>query len=252
MKISILSSESIEAKKSAQILLDNYESVSPHNADVLVVLGGDGAMLEMIHCYINEKKPVYGMNCGTVGFLMNTFNQKNLIERINKAQIACLKPLIMCAKNQQGEYHKALAINEISLLRQSSQAAKINISVDRRERLKELVCDGVLVSTPAGSTAYNFSAHGPILPLEANLLALTPISAFRPRQWRGALLTNKSLISLRVNDDKKRPVRAVADFYNVPNIVSITVKEDPNTKIRILFDPEDQLKDNIICEQFTS
>ncbi|MCP4924087.1 MAG: NAD kinase [bacterium] len=250
MKISILVSAAKEAREAADLLMTHHKSVPPAEADILIVLGGDGTMLEMLHRYIDEKKPVYGMNCGTVGFLMNSFRPEKLIERLKNAQTARLRPLRMYAKNRQGESHEALAINEVSILRQSAQAAKIRVSVDGRERLKELICDGILVSTPAGSTAYNFSAHGPILPIDANLLALTPISAFRPRRWRGALLPHKSSISFDFHESEKRPVSAVADFYEVRDVVSVEVREDPDKEINILFDPEHALEERIISEQF--
>lgn len=250
MKISILISPTKEAKNAANILLNKYKFVSPSNADILIILGGDGTMLNKLHCYINDNKPFYGMNCGSVGFLMNRFNPEYLMERLKKAKSSILRPLHMKAKTKQGKTYNALAINEVSLIRKSSQAAKIQVLVDKNERLKELVCDGILLSTPAGSTAYNFSAHGPILPIGADLLALTPISAFRPRHWRGALLPHKSSVIFKIINVEKRPVNAVADFYEIHDVIQVSIKESSKKKINILFDPEHPLEERIISEQF--
>jgi len=222
-------------------------------ADVVVALGGDGLMLEALHRMMarGDTRPVYGMNCGSVGFLMNGFGEDELPERLGRAQAAILHPLRMHAVTQTGAVEEALALNEVSLLRQLRQAAKIRITVDGRVRLQELVCDGVLVSTPAGSTAYNLSAHGPIVPLSANLLPLTPISAFRPRRWRGALLPSTVDVLFEVLEQDKRPVAAVADFTEVRDVASVAVSEDREVVVTVLFDPDQGLSERIIAEQFT-
>ena len=222
-------------------------------ADVVVALGGDGLMLETLHRMMarGDTRPVYGMNCGSVGFLMNGLGEDELPERLGRAQAAILHPLRMHAVTQTGAVEEALALNEVSLLRQLRQAAKIRITVDGRVRLQELVCDGVLVSTPAGSTAYNLSAHGPIVPLSANLLPLTPISAFRPRRWRGALLPSTVDVLFEVLEQDKRPVAAVADFTEVRDVASVALSEDREVVVTVLFDPDQGLSERIIAEQFT-
>ncbi len=232
-------------------LVARYGDARPEAADILVALGGDGVMLECLHKVLGTTKPVYGMNCGSVGFLMNEFQETNLIERLAAAQASTLHPLRMHAITAAGAVEEALALNEVSLLRQLRQAAKIRISVDHRERLAELICDGVLISTPAGSTAYNLSAHGPIIPLSANLLPLTPISAFRPRRWRGALLPATVEVLFEILEPGKRPVAAVADFTEVRNVVSVAVSEDRSINVTVLFDPDRALSERIITEQFT-
>jgi NAD+ kinase len=228
-----------------------YGDTTPENADVIVALGGDGLMLEVLHKVLGTPKPVYGMNCGSVGFLMNEFAEPGLAERIANAQASTLFPLRMHAITASGVVEEALALNEVSLLRQLRQAAKIRITVDHRQRLSELICDGVLISTPAGSTAYNLSAHGPIIPLTANLLPLTPISAFRPRRWRGALLPSTVEVLFEILESDKRPVAAVADFTEVRNVVSVAVSEDQSVSATVLFDPDRALSERIITEQFT-
>lgn len=220
-------------------------------ATVVVALGGDGLMLETIHQAVALNIPVYGMNRGSVGFLMNTYNEDDLPGRLSRAQAAVLHPLRMHAITATGSVEEALAFNEVSLLRQIRQAAKIRISVDGRVRLAELSCDGVLISTPAGSTAYNLSAHGPIVPLSANLLPLTPISAFRPRRWRGALLPSTADVLFEVLDADKRPTAAVADFTEVRDVVSVAVSEDRTVAVTVLFDPHQGLSERILAEQFT-
>jgi NAD+ kinase len=222
-------------------------------ADVVVALGGDGLMLETLHRMMarGDTRPVYGMNCGSVGFLMNGLGEDELPERLGRAQAAILHPLRMHAVTQTGAVEEALALNEVSLLRQLRQAAKIRITVDGRVRLPELICDGVLVSTPAGSTAYNLSAHGPIVPLSANLLPLTPISAFRPRRWRGALLPSTVDVLFEVLEQDKRPVAAVADFTEVRDVASVALSEDREVVVTVLFDPDQGLSERIIAEQFT-
>ncbi|MBV9655293.1 MAG: NAD kinase [Acetobacteraceae bacterium] len=228
-----------------------YGDISIAEADIVVALGGDGFMLETLHAVLGRNLPVYGMNCGSVGFLMNGFGEANLVNRLNTAQAAILHPLRMHAVTASGSVEEALALNEVSLLRQLRQAAKIRISVDGRQRIPELICDGVLVSTPAGSTAYNLSAHGPIVPLSANLLPLTPISAFRPRRWRGALLPSGAEVLFEVLEGDKRPVAAVADFTEVRDVASVAVSEDRSITTTILFDPDQGLSERIIAEQFT-
>ncbi len=221
------------------------------DAQVVVSLGGDGFMLETLHEMLGRNVPVYGMNCGSVGFLMNAFNEEDLPGRLSRSQAANLTPLRMHAVTNTGRVEEALAFNEVSLLRQLRQAAKIRITIDGRVRLAELSCDGVLVSTPAGSTAYNLSAHGPIVPLSANLLPLTPISAFRPRRWRGALLPSTADVRFEVLEPAKRPVAAVADFTEVRDVISVAVSEDRSVQATVLFDPDQGLSERIIAEQFT-
>lgn len=228
-----------------------YGDTAPEDADIIVALGGDGLMLECLHKVLGSPKPVYGMNCGSVGFMMNEFSEANLPERIAAAQPSTLFPLRMHAVTASGVVEEALAVNDVFLFRQLRQAAKIRITVDHRERLSELICDGVLISTPAGSTAYNLSAHGPIIPLTANLLPLTPISAFRPRRWRGALLPATVEVLFEILEPDKRPVAAVADFTEVRNVVSVAVSEDQSVSATVLFDPDRALSERIITEQFT-
>jgi len=228
-----------------------YGDTPSHEADVIVALGGDGLMLECLHKVLGTEQPVYGMNCGSVGFMMNEYAENDLPDRLARAQPSILHPLRMHAITASGVVEEAVAVNEVSLLRQLRQAAKIRISVDHRERLPELICDGVLISTPAGSTAYNLSAHGPIIPLTANLLPLTPISAFRPRRWRGALLPATVDVLFEILEADKRPVAAVADFTEVRNVVSVAVSEDRSISATVLFDPDRALSERIITEQFT-
>jgi NAD+ kinase len=232
-------------------LIGRYGDAPLDAAQAVVALGGDGFMLETLHRVLGRRVPVYGMNCGSVGFLMNAYAEEGLAERIAAAQEAVLNPLRMRAITAEGETEEALALNEVSLLRQRRQSAKIRISVDGRVRLAELVCDGVLVSTPAGSTAYNLSAHGPIVPLSANLLPMTPISAFRPRRWRGALLPSEAAVLFEVLEADKRPVAAATEFAEVRNVVSVEVGEDRSVAVTVLFDPDQALSERIIVEQFT-
>ena len=220
-------------------------------AAAIVCLGGDGFMLETLHRVLDRHIPVYGMNCGSVGFLMNTFDEDGLPDRLTRAQATELHPLRMQATTRAGETCEALAFNEVSLLRQLRQSAKIRITVDGTVRLAELTCDGVLISTPAGSTAYNLSAHGPIVPLSANLLPLTPISAFRPRRWRGALLPSTAGVLFEVLEADKRPTAAVADFTEVRDVAAVAVQEDRSVTVTVLFDPDRGLSERIISEQFT-
>lgn len=232
-------------------LVSAYGNYEADQAEVIVALGGDGFMLETLHRFLGRDIAVYGMNCGSVGFMMNDFSEADLIGRLARAQDAVLHPLRMSAVTSTGRVEEALALNEVSLLRELRQAAKIRITVDGRVRLEELICDGVLVSTPAGSTAYNLSAHGPIVPLSANLLPLTPISAFRPRRWRGALLPSSADVLFEILEAEKRPVAAVADAKEVRDVVSVAVCEDRSVQARIMFDPDQGLSERIIAEQFT-
>lgn len=240
-----------QARAARDRLIDIYGDTVPEAAEVVVALGGDGLMLETIHRMLTHNLPVYGMNCGSVGFLMNDFQENDLPARIARAQSNDLHPLRMHAVTATGAVEEALAFNEVSLLRQLRQAAKIRIVIDGKERLPELICDGVLISTPAGSSAYNLSAHGPIVPLSANLLPLTPISAFRPRRWRGALLPSNTEIVFEILEPEKRPVAAVADFTEVRRVVSVAASEDRSVRARILSDPDRALSERIIREQFT-
>lgn len=251
LRLSFLPAHSAAAQEAARALRARYGEVPPEEADVIVALGGDGAMLETQHRFLGRNIPVYGMNCGSVGFLMNDYRLEGLPERVAAAQASVLHPLRMDVTALDGRQHTALAINEVSLLRETRQAAKIRILVDGRERLPELICDGVLVCTPAGSTAYNLSAHGPIIPLGANLLALTPISAFRPRRWRGALLPADAQVRFEVLEAEKRPVAAVADYVEVREVQSVDVREDRDVSLTMLFDPGHSLSERIIAEQFT-
>ncbi len=240
------------AQQSADRLIDRYGDSPMAAAEAVVCLGGDGFMLETLHATMTRPVPVYGMNCGSVGFLMNAFVEDHLPDRLAKAQAAVLHPLRMHAVTQSGVVEEAVALNDVFLFRQSRQAGKIRITVDGKIRLSELVCDGVLLATPAGSTAYNLSAHGPIVPLSANLLPLTPISAFRPRRWRGALLPSNVDVQFEVLEPEKRPVAAVADFTEVRDVVSVGVSEDRSVCITLLFDPALNLSERIIVEQFTA
>jgi NAD+ kinase len=232
-------------------LVARYGDCAFEQASVVVALGGDGSMLETIHRVLDRGIPVYGMNCGSVGFLMNKFSEDDLPGRLSSAQAAELHPLRMRAVRRDGVVEEALAFNEVSLLRQLRQSAKIRITIDGRVRLAELSCDGVLISTPAGSTAYNLSAHGPIVPLSANLLPLTPISAFRPRRWRGALLPSTAQVMFDVLEADKRPTAAVADYTEVRDVASVAVSEDRSVTVTVLFDPDQGLSERIIAEQFT-
>ena len=250
-RMAAVASTDDDAKTALAQLRARYPLADPDAAEVIVALGGDGFMLETQHRFLSRNKPIYGMSRGTVGFLMNEFSLENLPERLEQAHATVLHPLSMRAVTVLGEVREALAINEVSMLRETRQAAKIEISVDGVVRVPELICDGVLVATPAGSTAYNLSAHGPIIPLGANILALTPISAFRPRRWRGALLLHEATVRLDVIEHAKRPVSAVADYTEVRDVASVEVAVDHATAIHLLFDPEHNLTERILTEQFT-
>ena len=245
-----LASSNNEAIEQKKILEDRYGTNSLDNADVIVVLGGDGFMLEAIKSHMSHNLPLFGLNYGSIGFLMNASNKDDLIKRINLSQSIVIAPLSMKVKSFDGNSHEAIAINEVSLLRETHQASKIKISIDDKVRLDELICDGILISTPSGSTAYNLSAHGPILPINADVLALTPISAFRPRRWKGAILNNRSEVRFEVIDGKKRPVSAVADSTEFRDIESVTVKQDNENSIQLLFDEQHSFEERILNEQF--
>jgi len=249
-KIAFVASPAPEAQEAFQRLSARYGNVSSEDAEVVVALGGDGLMLQTLHKYISSGKPIYGMNRGSVGFLMSEYAEDGLVERIWNSERSVIHPLAMTTVDIHGERQDALAINEVSLLRSSRQTARIEVAVDGKKRLEELHCDGVLVATPAGSTAYNLSAHGPILPLGAGLLALTPINAFRPRRWRGALLPRTSRVEFTILDPKKRPVAAAADSVEIPNVARVAVTEAIDTRLTLLFDPEHDLEERILKEQF--
>ena len=250
-RVAILAGQSPEAQKARAALVARYGSAAEEDAEVVVALGGDGFMLETLHRFLRRGLPVYGMNRGSVGFLMNDYREDDLPARLAAAQTAIVHPLRMVALRQDGASVESLAINEVSLLRESRQAAKIRILVDGKARLPELICDGILVSTPAGSTAYNLSAHGPIVPLSANLLPLTPISAFRPRRWRGALLPSDATVVFDILEPDKRPVAAVADYTEVRDVTRVEVREARDVSLTLMFDPDRGLSERIIAEQFT-
>ena len=249
-KIAFVAGESAGAKAAVERLAARYGNAAPEIADAIVVLGGDGLMLWTLHRHLCDRKPVYGMNLGSTGFLMNEYREEGLMERLPLAEISIVHPLRMTAVDADGESHEALAINEVSMFRQSSQAGKLRISVDGKVRLEELVCDGVLVATPAGSTAYNLSVSGPILPIGSPLLALTPISPFRPRRWRGAVLPDSARIKAEVLDADKRPMTAVANDREFRNAVEITVSEVADINLFLMFDRGHSLEERILAEQF--
>lgn len=251
LKIAFLASEAPVAQTARAALIGRYGDAAPEDADVIVALGGDGFMLQTLHGTQDLPAPVYGMNRGTIGFLMNAYAEGNLVDRLEAAEEEVINPLSMRAQDRDGELHHTLAINEVSLLRSGPQAAKLKISVDGRLRLAELVCDGALVATPAGSTAYNYSAHGPILPIGADVLALTAVAAFRPRRWRGALLPKKALVRFDVLEAEKRPVMAEGDGNSVMNVDWVEIQSEPSIEHRILFDPGHGLEERLISEQFT-
>jgi len=249
-KIAFAASDVEIAQQALEELSGAYGQVPLAGADVIVALGGDGFMLQTLHGTMHLDTPVYGMNCGTVGFLMNEYSASGLQERLEAAEEAVINPLRMHAVAVDGTEHEALAINEVSLLRAGPQAAKLRISVDGRVRMEELVCDGALVSTPAGSTAYNYSAHGPILPIGADVLALTAMAAFRPRRWRGALLPKGASVRFDVLEPEKRPVMADADSRSSHSVTSVEIRSDPSVRHRLLFDPGHGLEERLIREQF--
>jgi len=249
-KIAFVASQTPEAREAYERLEKAYGNCEPNSADVIIALGGDGLMLQTLHDFMSSGKPIYGMHRGTIGFLMNDFSPDRLVERINAAHITVIHPLLMRARDGRGNVHQHYAINEVSLFRQSAQAANLRILIDGKERLAELIADGVLVATPAGSTAYNLSVQGPIIPINAPLLALTPISPFRPRRWRGALLPDKARVTIEVRNADKRPVAAVADHDEVRSVHSVEVTMDHSIALNMLFDPGHNLDERILREQF--
>jgi len=251
-RIAFTASERPEAQEARARLAARYGDLPIAEAEVIVALGGDGFMLETFHEHLGAGLPVYGMNRGSVGFLMNDYDEERLIERIAAAERAVIRPLRMVAIDIHGKSSEALAINEVSLLRQTRQTAKLRILIDDKLRLGELSCDGALVSTPAGSTAYNLSAHGPIIPLDARVLALTPISAFRPRRWRGALLAHTAKVTFEVLEAAKRPVSAVADNIEVRDVVEVHIAEDRDVALNMLFDEGHSLEERVLAEQFSA
>lgn len=249
-KIAFVASNTPEAEDGLKRLSGRYGNVVPEEADVIVALGGDGLMLQTLHRFMDAHIPIYGMNRGSVGFLMNEYREDGLPERLSRAKSNMIHPLRMRATLKDGTSAKALAINEVSLYRLTHQAARLRVSVDGEIRLEELVADGVLLATPAGSTAYNLSVHGPILPINASLLALTPISPFRPRRWRGALLPSSARVSIEVLEPDKRPVSVVADHAEFRNIFKAEIAEERGIGLRLMFDPGHELDERVLREQF--
>jgi len=248
--IAFVASDVPAAQRARRRLIQRYGDARPETADVVVALGGDGLMLATLQRFMNSGKPIYGMHRGTVGFLMNEYGERNLMERLRAAQVTVIHPLLMRARDAAGRVHRHRAINEVSLFRQTYQAARLRVLVDGKERLAELVADGIMLATPAGSTAYNLSAAGPIIPIGAPLLALTPISPFRPRRWRGALLPDSAHVTVEVLEPGKRPVAAVADHDEVRSVRSVEIGMDHSTAMHMLFDPDHSLDERILSEQF--
>lgn len=249
-RICFVTNGTSESDTAAARLRQRYGDHQLESADIVVALGGDGLMLQTLHSVLNLNIPVYGMNFGSVGFMMNPFSEDDLHARLKLVQRTLIYPLSMAVLDTSGTTRTALALNEVSLFRASYQAAKIQIVVDGEVRLDELICDGALLATPAGSTAYNLSAHGPILPIEAPLLALTPISPFRPRRWRGAILSNRAVVKFITREAAKRPVSAVADNVEFQNVLEVTVREDRSHGVTLLFDPGTSLEERVLSEQF--
>ena len=250
MKLHFVSSQAPEAIKAAQKLKHMFGQAQLDGADIIVALGGDGLMLETVHTVLDTGQAIFGMNRGSVGFLMNEYETEGLVERIAAAAETIIHPLNMTVTDKQGTNRSALAFNEVSMLRQRHQAAKLRISIDGKIRLDELVCDGIIIATPAGSTAYNLSAHGPILPINSPLLALTPISPFRPRRWRGAILSHEAEVEIEMLEADKRPVSAVADQTEFRDVVKVVVREDEKRSARLLFDDGHSLAERVLNEQF--
>jgi NAD+ kinase len=248
--LSFVSSGTAEADAAAARLRGLYGDVGLGAAQVVVALGGDGLMLQTLHQVMERHIPVFGMNCGSVGFLMNDFSSEGLRGRLAVAKPTRITPLQMHVTDSRGEQHDALALNEVSLFRTTYQAVKVEILVDGKTQMDELICDGVLLATPAGSTAYNLSAHGPILPIDAPLLALTPISPFRPRRWRGAIVGNDAVVTFRTRESEKRPVSAVADNVEFKDVIEVVVRENPAHQVTLLFDPGTGLEERVLSEQF--
>ncbi|MEQ1864801.1 MAG: NAD kinase [Micropepsaceae bacterium] len=250
-KPAFAASSAPEAQAALRELTKRYGNAKA-DADVIVALGGDGLMLQTLHKTYKKGLPIFGMNCGSVGFLMNDYAPNDLLDRLGISEAQAIHPLRMKVKTAHGKTSSALAFNEVSMLRETRQAAKLRISIDERVRLEEMICDGILLSTPAGSTAYNLSVNGPILPIDAALLALTPISAFRPRRWRGALLPRRSKVLFEILEADKRPVSAVADHTEVREVVEVSVAEDTSVSVTIMFDPDRSLEERILAEQFVT
>jgi NAD+ kinase len=249
-QLSFVSSGTVEADEAMGRLRARYGDVGLDAAEVVVALGGDGLMLQTLHSMMRRRVPVFGMNFGSVGFLMNEYSEDGLIERLSAAKPTRITPLAMHVTDASGATHDALALNEVSLFRTTYQAVKVEILVDGLQQMAELICDGILLSTPAGSTAYNLSAHGPILPIDSPLLALTPISPFRPRRWRGAILSNRAEVTFRARETDKRPVSAVADNVEFKNVVEVVAREDRDNRVTLLFDPGTGLEERVLSEQF--
>lgn len=249
-RIHFVASDASEAQVAYERLTTRYGQVEPEQAEVIVALGGDGLMLQTLHANMSHDIPIYGMNRGSIGFLMNEYHEDDLLERLSSAEISEIHPLRMSVKDRDGVTYEALAINEVSIFRLTYQAAKLRILVDGKLRMEDMVCDGVLVATPAGSTAYNLSVYGPILPINAPLLALTPISPFRPRRWRGALLSNEAHVRIEVQEPDKRPVAAVADHTEFRHVERIDVREARSIGLKLMFDPGHALDERILAEQF--
>ncbi len=250
IKIACIYSDNKAASALYRKIKGKYSLVSPGEADMLIILGGDGFMLHSLHKYMDLEKPFYGINCGTYGFLMNEYSNEDLMGKLEKAQEAILYPLDMKASLKNGETAEAIAFNEVSLIRHTRQTAIIQVVVNDLERISRLMCDGALVATPAGSTAYNFSAHGPIIPIGSNMLTLTPVSPFRPRRWNGALLPHTAQVKFVNIDPEKRPVYVSADFMEWPDVIEVDVREDRSKHVSLMFDPDHTLEDRIFNEQF--
>jgi NAD+ kinase len=251
-RLAFFASDRPEAQAARAALTARYGEAAEADADIVVALGGDGTMLETLHRALASRRPVYGMNRGSVGFLMNDYEESGLLERLAAAEKTVIHPLMMTARDAAGRVHSAIAINEVSLLRQTYQTAKLRILIGGKIRMAELLCDGALVATPAGSTAYNLSAHGPIIPLSGEVLALTPISAFRPRRWRGALVSHKDQVGFEVLESEKRPVSAVADNIEVRDVIQVDVVEDRSISLTLLFDAGRGFEERVLAEQFTA
>jgi len=249
-RIAFVASDVPEARSALDRLVALYGNAVPNEADAIVALGGDGLMLQTLHRFMHARIPIYGMNRGSVGFLMNEFSEIDLIGRLQRAVVTKIHPLAMTAIDAGGQRHQGLAINEVALFRQTHQAAKLTLSVNGQVRLDELICDGVLVATPAGSTAYNLSAYGPIIPINAQLLALTPISPFRPRRWRGALVANTARIGITIREPEKRPVSAVADSVEFRSVTQVEISQASDIDLYMMFDPDHDLDERILSEQF--
>ncbi|MFZ0986433.1 MAG: NAD kinase [Xanthobacteraceae bacterium] len=249
-RIAFVASDGLAAQRARRRLVQRYGDVRPETADVVVALGGDGLMLATLQRFMNSGKPIYGMHRGTVGFLMNEYSERDLHRRLAAAHVTVTHPLLMRARDAAGRVHRHRAINEVSVFRQTYQAARLRIFVDGKERLAELVADGIMLATPAGSTAYNLSVQGPIIPIGAPLLALTPISPFRPRRWHGALLPDRARVTIEVLEPAKRPVAAVADHDEVRSVREVDIHMDHGIAMHMLFDPGHSLDERILGEQF--